>query len=64
MNTKQAEQMGKEAHKNGKKSAPVLDQSFMTKLPSNGCLPLLEAWTKGWHTANLKAIHEWHSRAT
>ena len=58
LSTKQAEQMGKEAHENGKTSVPALDQDFMGKLPSNGCLPLLEAWTKGWHTANLTETEE------
>lgn len=54
--------LGQDAFKNGKKSIPVFDQNLMEllkekqqeKKPFGSSSELLEAWSTGWHTENLK----------
>lgn len=53
-----AEMMGRDAHAAGIKSAPCLDAKLMAlvgrlALPIGGSIPILEAWSRGWHAANL-----------
>jgi hypothetical protein len=50
-----AEALGKAAFEAGKKSVPALDVELMkmVKGPIGSSIPLLKAWSKGWHEANL-----------
>jgi hypothetical protein len=51
----QAEEMGRAAFAAGKKAIPAHDASFLPLLSGNQVgegLPLLDAWIRGWHTAN------------
>ena len=61
--TKKALELGKQAFLGGKTSVPIHDKALMDLLRStisipgeyfNNTLPLLEAWSKGWHQENLK----------
>lgn len=55
-----AYKMGKQAYAAGKTAVPVLDKNFMDFLaesrgqPVGYSIPMLKAWAKGWHEANLK----------
>ncbi len=56
---KRAKMLGKLAFKKGIKSSPVLDKKLMNMLkgskvgdPRN--IKIMKAWTKSWHTENLK----------
>jgi hypothetical protein len=62
---KQAEKMGRDAFKRGKKAVPVHDPVFMKALERylkgmkqrvfGASEPFLAAWGKGWHSANVAA---------
>lgn len=52
-----AEMMGRDAHAAGIKAAPCLDAKLMKligllALPIGGSVPVLKAWSRGWHLAN------------
>jgi hypothetical protein len=55
---KHAEELGRQAFKNGGKSAPAQDSSLMKLLEGNAVgtsTPIMDAWNKGYHSENLKA---------
>lgn len=52
-----AEALGQKAFAEGRTSTPALDPALneLLKGKGNGCLPILNAWTRAWHRANLDA---------
>lgn len=56
-----AETLGMIAFASGKQASPCLDKSLMEMVAKNpdkkmgASLPLLKAWARGWHKANLTA---------
>jgi hypothetical protein len=54
----EAEARGMQAHAEGIKAASALDAKFIDAFVrgarSADILPLLKAWSRGWHTANAK----------
>ena len=51
-----ARELGRLAFERGAKSIPALDPELLKLLEGNKLgegLPILEAWTNGWHKANL-----------
>jgi len=55
--TDKAQQLGKEAFDRGVKCAPCLDKQVMQMIAAKeyDTIALLDAWTHGWHAANLTA---------
>lgn len=59
-------EMGASAFNAGRKAVPAQDKAFMDMLDSitsdgtwvGTLLPLLDAWTSGWHSANLNAARK------
>ena len=54
----EAYNMGQQAHRDGRSSAPAQDPNILELIRANSTgvgssIPLLEAWAKGWHEANL-----------
>ena len=50
--------LGQTAFSNGKPCIPALDpdlRTLLTDVKVGDGLPILKAWTKGWHTANLNS---------
>jgi hypothetical protein len=54
----EAEARGAQAHAEGIKSASALDEKFIADFVRGArrddIVPLLNAWSRGWHTANAK----------
>jgi len=60
-----ARQLGVDAFLAGKKAVPAMDPALAPLLKANsgpigtgGVIKLLEAWTSGWHAANLERTEE------
>lgn len=56
-----AYEMGIQAFESGKKAVAAWDKNLMSLIEFKACtqigasIPILDAWSKGWHTANAKA---------